>query len=91
MTNINNVENLTQAYIVAYNTALKAVKNPDLAVHMAMSVIATIYMIDSQNKPKDPFSQLAESLQMAALKSMMNQNHKENTESDSEGKEDDET
>lgn len=84
MININNVGNLTQAYIVAYNTALKEVKNPDLAVQMAMSVITTIYMIDSQNKPKDPFSQLAESLQIAALKSMMNQNHKENTESEVE-------
>lgn len=69
MININNVENLTQAYIVAYNTALETVKNPDLAVQIAMNVVATIYAIDKANEPKDPFSQLAMALHVAALKS----------------------
>lgn len=70
MININNVENLTQAYIVAYNTALETVKNPDLAVQIAMNVVATIYIIDKSNEPKDPFSQMSAVMQMIALESI---------------------
>ena len=86
MIDTNQIESLTKAYIVSYNTALKEVRNPDLAVQIAMSTTSIICMINNannenkENKPKDPFSQLAMALAMHAAV----QEHKENTEPDEE-------
>lgn len=69
MINLDQIEGLTQAYLCSYNTALKEVRNPELAVQAATSIIMGILMVEQSRQPKiDPLRMFTAILQQAAQK-----------------------
>lgn len=54
MINRDQVINATEAYLIAYDTALKHTKNPNLAVQVAAMVTMTVYQFEQQNQPPKP-------------------------------------
>lgn len=69
MINFNQIESLTQAYLISYNTALKEVRNPELALQTATSIIMGILMVEQSQQPKiDPLQMFTAILQWAAQK-----------------------
>lgn len=69
MINLDQIESLTQAYLISYKVALKEVRNPELALQTATSIIMGILMVEQSRQPKiDPLRMFTAILQQAAQK-----------------------
>lgn len=89
MINKEQIEDATRAYLYSYDLALEEVKNPDLAVQVAMSVVMAVLMVNKpQQKQYNPFQLILESIAAKARQEAAEEETEKEGESDHDRQED---